>query len=39
VADLNERIAQLRLEIKRLEAELAAKGANKNAAEALFRRL
>ena len=38
VGDLNERIAQLRLEIERLEAELTAKGATKNAAEALFRR-
>ena len=38
VADLNERIAQLRREIARLEAELAAKGATKAAAEAFFRR-
>jgi uncharacterized small protein (DUF1192 family) len=37
-ADLSERIALLRAEIERLEAELEAKGATKNAAEALFRR-
>jgi uncharacterized small protein (DUF1192 family) len=36
--ELTERIQLLRDEIKRLEAELAAKGATKNAAEALFRR-
>ena len=36
--DLTERIELLREEIKRLEAELAAKDATKNAAEALFRR-
>lgn len=36
--DLSERIALLRAEIERLEAELTAKGATKNAAEALFRR-
>jgi uncharacterized small protein (DUF1192 family) len=36
--DLSERIALLRAEIERLEAELAAKSATKTAAEALFRR-
>jgi len=36
--ELAERIALLRSEIERLEAELQAKGATKNAAEALFRR-
>jgi uncharacterized small protein (DUF1192 family) len=36
--ELTERIAILRSEIERLEAELQAKGATKNAAEALFRR-
>lgn len=36
--DLSERIALLRAEIERLEAELEAKGATKTAAEALFRR-
>ena len=38
VAELRERIALLREEIVRLEAELAAKGTTKDAAEALFRR-
>ena len=38
VAELNERIVALRAEIVRLEAELAAKGSTKAAAEALFRR-
>jgi uncharacterized small protein (DUF1192 family) len=38
VAELSERIGQLRAEIARLEAELAAKSATKTAAEALFRR-
>jgi len=38
VAELAERIALLREEIARLEGELAAKGATKSAAEALFRR-
>ena len=38
VAELHERIAQLRNEIGRLETELTAKGATKTAAEALFRR-
>lgn len=38
VAELNERIGQLRDEIARLEAELDAKGATRLAAEALFRR-
>lgn len=37
-AELTERIAQLRAEIGRLEAELVAKGTTKAAAEALFRR-
>ena len=39
VADLRERIAQLRAEIERLEAELKSKGETKTAAEALFRRM
>lgn len=38
VAELEERIGQLRAEIGRLEAEMAAKGATMQAAEALFRR-
>jgi uncharacterized small protein (DUF1192 family) len=38
VGELGERIELLRGEIRRLEAELAAKGATKSAAEALFRR-
>lgn len=38
VADLEERIALLRAEIARIEAELKAKGSTKQAAEALFRR-
>ncbi|WP_274630515.1 DUF1192 domain-containing protein [Arvimicrobium flavum] len=38
VAELRERIGLLQGEIDRLEAELAAKGASKSAAEALFRR-
>ena len=38
VGELTERIALLRSEIERLEAELQAKGSTKNAAEALFRR-
>ena len=36
--ELTERIALLRAEIARLEADLEAKGATKSAAEALFRR-
>jgi uncharacterized small protein (DUF1192 family) len=36
--ELTERIALLRAEIERLEAELQEKGVTKNAAEALFRR-
>ncbi|MBX3579052.1 MAG: DUF1192 domain-containing protein [Rhizobiaceae bacterium] len=36
--ELQERIGQLTAEIARLEAELAAKGHTKAAAEALFRR-
>lgn len=38
VAELGERIEQLREEISRLEAEKTAKGATRNAADALFRR-
>jgi uncharacterized small protein (DUF1192 family) len=38
VAELGERIDILKAEIARLEAELAAKGSTKLAAEALFRR-
>ena len=38
VGDLTERIGLLRAEIERLEADLQARGATKNAAEALFRR-
>jgi uncharacterized small protein (DUF1192 family) len=38
VGELDERIALLRAEIGRLEAELQAKGATKSAAESLFRR-
>lgn len=38
VGELTERIALLRDEIARLEAEAAAKGTTKSAAEALFRR-
>lgn len=38
VGDLRERIEALRGEIARLEAELSAKGASKQAADALFRR-
>lgn len=38
VGELNDRIAVLKAEIGRLEAELAAKGSTKAAAEALFRR-
>jgi uncharacterized small protein (DUF1192 family) len=36
--ELTERIALLRSEIERLEAELQAKNVTKNAAESLFRR-
>ena len=36
--ELGEKIAQLQAEIARLEAERSARGATKNAAEALFRR-
>jgi uncharacterized small protein (DUF1192 family) len=39
VADLHERIALLRAEILRLEADLVTKGSTKQAAEALFRRI
>ena len=38
VGEIEERIGQLRREIARLEAELAAKGSTRLAAEALFRR-
>ena len=38
VDELSERIALLREEIARLEAERTAKGTTKSAAEALFRR-
>ncbi len=38
VGELRDRIAVLREEIARLEAELIAKGSTKAAAEALFRR-
>jgi uncharacterized small protein (DUF1192 family) len=38
VGELDERIALLKAEIERLEAELQAKGATKSAAESLFRR-
>jgi uncharacterized small protein (DUF1192 family) len=38
VAELENRIGLLREEIARLEAELAAKGSTRAAAEALFRR-
>ena len=37
VQELQERIGHLKSEIARLEAELAARGASKAAAEALFR--
>lgn len=36
--ELEERIAQLSAEIERLQAEKSAKGATRNAADALFRR-
>lgn len=38
VDELGARIGQLRDEIARIEAELAAKGSTRQAAEALFRR-
>lgn len=38
VGELAERIGLLREEIARLEAEKAAKGATRNAADALFKR-
>ncbi len=38
VGELNERIGLLKAEIARLEAEVAAKGVTKSAAEALFKR-
>jgi uncharacterized small protein (DUF1192 family) len=38
VAELRERVERLRAEIARLEADMAAKGETKAAAEALFRR-
>jgi len=38
VGELEERIGELRAEIVRLEAEKTAKGAQRSAADALFRR-
>lgn len=38
VGELHDRVAVLKEEIARIEAELAAKGTTKSAAEALFRR-
>jgi uncharacterized small protein (DUF1192 family) len=38
VADLDQRIGDLKAEIARLESERAARGTTKSAAEALFRR-
>ncbi|MDP3897691.1 MAG: DUF1192 domain-containing protein [Mesorhizobium sp.] len=38
VGELDERIAELRAEIARLEEERGAKGATRSAADALFRR-
>jgi uncharacterized small protein (DUF1192 family) len=38
VDELDERIAQLKAEIERIESELASKGTSRIAAEALFRR-
>lgn len=38
VTELRERVEALKSEIARLESELSAKGATKDAAEALFRR-
>jgi uncharacterized small protein (DUF1192 family) len=38
VAELNDRIALLKAEIARLEAELRSKGATRSAADALFKR-
>lgn len=38
LAELDERIDQLRAEIARIETEKTAKGATRNAADALFRR-
>lgn len=38
LAELSERIGQLKAEIARLEQEMQAKGATKSAAEAFFRR-
>lgn len=38
VGELTARIAELRGEIARLEADIAAKGSVRNAAEALFRK-
>lgn len=37
VAELDERVAMLRAEIERLEADKQAKGASKSAAEAFFK--
>ena len=38
VDELRERVVQLRDEIARIEAEIASKGATRNAADAIFRR-
>jgi len=38
VGELGERIEMLKAEIVRLEADMAAKGSTRSAAEALFRR-
>jgi uncharacterized small protein (DUF1192 family) len=38
IDELTERIGQLKEEIRRLEAERTAKGATRNAADALFRK-
>lgn len=38
VAELNERIAALRAEIARLEADIEAKSSTRSAAEAFFKR-
>jgi len=38
VAELSQRITELKAEIERLEAELKTKDATKSAAESLFRR-
>lgn len=38
IDELKQRIGQMRVEIERLEAEIAAKDVTRTAAEALFRR-